>query len=101
MTPKERNYYWNVGKYFGYPECCINSFIFNMETSLLYRKPEQLEAATHGYVPCPSCARKLIAGEVTVDELVKGRTCSTPFPAEPCSEFDEFINSFKLQEHEQ
>ena len=100
MTEKEKRYYYMVGRYFGYPDCCITSFIFNIETSLLYRKPEQLEAASHGFVPCPSCAASILSGKKMVDDLISDRVCPLPFPHEMSEVVDEDILTFKILANE-
>lgn len=62
------------GKYFGFPECCIQEFINRTES--LGDEPFPLRGT--GFVPCQCCRKK------TEDELVKiinaNRYCPAPFP---------------------
>ena len=79
------------GWYFGFPQCCIDKFIFDMHNIHGYgvwtRSQEQSDAASLldniGCVPCHSCAVKLINCEMTNDEYLADiqsrRKCNLPF----------------------
>ena len=76
------------GKLFGYPQCCIDWFV--ERSSKIYSLPtmeEILKAAevlenqrgySHGFIPCPECARKVTPG--TEGSLITNRLCPTPYP---------------------
>lgn len=56
---KKENWWTFVGKYFGFPDCCIKYFCekksYDIEKSLFIGT---------GYVPCPCCNKKIINQEV-------------------------------------
>ena len=65
-----------LGKYYGYPKCCIDSFIIDT-------KRTQSQIYVHrglGFIPCNNCATKIMNGENTIEELIKNRICSKVFP---------------------
>jgi hypothetical protein len=68
-----------MGKIFGYPDCCINEFI--RDGKIMKRKKKdvrndaQIAVAieTGGFVPCKMHAEMIVSGRITVDELVVER----------------------------
>lgn len=67
-----------LGKHFGYPECCIESFERTMGA---VGNPKGAEAGNGtGFIPCPSCADKVNKGEIKLEELIHNRKHSLPFP---------------------
>ena len=66
-----------LGKYYGYPKCCIDSFIID-DT-----KRTQNQRYAHkglGFIPCNDCATKIINGENTIEQLIKNRMYDKVFP---------------------
>lgn len=67
------------GKAFGYPKCCIEQFISDVEQ--LHTDGEDsriparkiIGALTEGFVPCTTHAMKLMTGEIRLEELIKKR----------------------------
>jgi len=67
------------GKIFGYPECCIEEFISDMEINRLsnddsdVRNEEQIEIArsTWGFVPCKMHTQMIMEGKTTPEHLVR------------------------------
>lgn len=80
------------GKYFGYPDCCIEEFCqllhypLNREISKLTKK--------HGFIPCAECRQKIENGEATLESLITNRIHHEPFPI--CTNF----NSIPVPENE-
>ena len=64
-----------IGLYFGYPRCCIDSF---MKLRHLVDRPNHSLMGT-GFVPCKTCAETKTAVEL-VEEIKSQRSCTTPFP---------------------
>lgn len=56
-------YYFEIGRYFGYPECCIAEFIFRVSTGNFPIPARPLDGT--GYIPCINCSLK------TEEELTK------------------------------
>ena len=77
----------DMGQYFGYPTCCIESFLFNVATVQvtggLHRlhNEDQIKAADNtGFVPCAEHVKQIAEGKITLEELITDRKCPTPFP---------------------
>ena len=64
------------GKFFGYPQCCIDSFCKTRHISYEQRQVHN----NNGFVPCHKCALKILNKEITIEELIKDRICKTPYP---------------------
>lgn len=80
------------GKFLGYPECCIEEF-GDVAIPFLFRMEITKKASVNGFLPCPSCAQKLLDGKVSYEELINpNRRCSVPFKIKPTPEDDEKIN---------
>lgn len=70
---------WRIlGRYFGFPECCIDEFIeyITGEKNPFERETRKLEGT--GYIPCVECNKKSV-GEL-IDQIEKSRTYHRPFP---------------------
>lgn len=78
------NPFYETGKYYGYPDCCIEYFtgralmirLLGRRVSLS-EKQEEVNGGT-GFIPCPSCAEKVTKD--TLHTLIKDRKCPSPFP---------------------
>lgn len=67
-----------AGKYYGYPQCCIDSF---SKTAGAFGNPKGGEAGNFtGFIPCPPCADKVLTGQKELNELITNRKCEEPFP---------------------
>ena len=75
---KKRAMAWvDSGVYYGYPKCCIINFCERG-----YKKTkEQVEIGKNniGFIPCPSCSKKVVNKEITLKSLIKNRECKKPF----------------------
>lgn len=74
-----------VGKYFGYPQCCIEAYLKILANGGR-KTAEQANPKVHrdtGFIPCPDHARQVLRGEVTLESLVNNRIYPYPFPNEP------------------
>lgn len=75
---------WHLhGKYFGFPDCCIEEFCSPDFVPLL-NEPFPLNGT--GYVPCKECRKKSVKELVKV--IAENRKCPVPFP----SQFEEASN---------
>lgn len=82
---RTKSEHWNkMGHYFGYPQCCIDDFTAFARGEVKERTRYQMEffRNAHGFIPCPSCAQKVLTGALTMNELLKHRQCPTAFPEE-------------------
>lgn len=76
----KENKYENVwklyGEYFGYPKCCIESF----DKQNKFTRNQRYVHKRKGFIPCDSCAEKILNNETTIEGLIKDRICSLPYP---------------------
>lgn len=75
---KNKPYFTAIGRYFGYPECCIEDF--NSRENALTINEDQQKANSNGFIPCPACSKEIVEGKVTIDELIKDRIHPEKFP---------------------
>ena len=87
LTPSERETYKSVhdvirhrkklrrnGEMYGYPKCCIVSFVNNFfKDNKLSRTQSKVHQNT-GFIPCKYCSWKIISGKVKLEELITNRT---------------------------
>lgn len=76
---EERWTSWGI--YFGYPQCCIANFVVLDDIKNRSDEQKQVHKGT-GFIPCHSCTKKIVEGEVTLEGLIKNRICPTEFPNE-------------------
>lgn len=102
-----------MGKFFGYPDCCIDFFVNRVKNMGLagddeekFKKAYELHSSQekyiHGFIPCVECAKKYPPGKE--GELISNRTSSYTYPNEGTykqfeDEFDLFINSQNLNKN--
>lgn len=72
-----KDQYELLGKYYGYPKCCIYSFI---NDNLKRTRKQKYVHKGLGFIPCNNCATKIINGENKIEQLIKNRICSKVFP---------------------
>jgi len=71
------------GEFFGYPKCCVNSFI-NYLSGKGKRTHLQNKTSHHaGFVPCHNHAKRINKGEITVVDIIDNnnnkRICKIAF----------------------
>ncbi len=62
-----------LGRYFGYPDCCIEAFPYKSNNDPKIHKHQ-------GFKPCEKCAKRIYSGEIKIEDLIKNRKQSTPYP---------------------
>ena len=70
----------DIGKYFGYPKCCIEEFEKNRR-----KRPNKLQRETskyQGFIPCISCCKLIMEDKIKIDNLIQNRECELPYPNE-------------------
>jgi len=73
-TIEIREKWINNGKHFGYPTCCIDSF--------LNKKPDGKQKKVNfntGFTPCKKCSDKVVFS-LDIESLILKRECKLPFP---------------------
>lgn len=82
-------YFYLTGKYFGYPECCINHFIYYVNG--VHKNEVSASPANEKGIPirlCPEC--NLMSSDEILLGISSRRMCKTPFPDEGLSTDDGF-----------
>lgn len=77
MTKFRESVWSEIGRYFGYPTCCIKWFETRTDYTL-----EAIQQKVHnnkGFIPCPECANK-INKDFKIEDLITNRICKTPYP---------------------
>lgn len=70
--------HWDfMGRYYGYPQCCIDWFTGTSVGRPLTAKQSEVHGY-NGFIPCPACAEKVTKD--TIHTLIKNRVCETPYP---------------------
>jgi hypothetical protein len=78
--------YWTaVGKFYGYPDCCIKEFLVNA-SQMLPPEGVRKQAAHRGFVPCENHSRELLQLKVSYSGLLKNRICPMPLDNTPWEE---------------
>lgn len=67
-----------LGRYYGYPECCINAFC---KTTNLTKEQQKVHGGT-GFIPCPQHSIEILNGAIKIEDLIVNRQCEKEFPNE-------------------
>jgi hypothetical protein len=69
------NYFYKLGKFYGYPDCCIYDFVNKIRTK------EQIKASKYsGFIPCVKHAEEILAKKIKIEDLISNRVCKSEFP---------------------
>lgn len=88
----ESEYWTRLGKYFGYPDCCIKDFIKHGSDQTVD------QWAVHrgtGFIPCRLHAQDIVEGVYSLESLIQNRQHSLPFPFENKAEKEQFIKQME------
>lgn len=89
-----------VGKFLGYPKCCINEFIENVRTNTAFGWKRDLAgqykgAWSGGFIPCTKHAARIIDEGKLVHRIIRNRISSRPFPHSSPFEFSCYLKKIK------
>ena len=80
MTLEEaNNIRLNQGEFFGYPKCCVNSFIKYMSGKGKRTHIQSKTAHPEGFVPCNKHAKQIHMREIHIHDIIKKRVCTIEF----------------------
>jgi hypothetical protein len=71
-----------LGKRLGYPECCIQAFIFRNDRDDII-SPSRIQKCVGnktGFIPCSYCCWKVLSKQCKLEELIKNRKSRASFP---------------------
>lgn len=93
---------WSAnGRYYGYPNCCIQEFIKRYIEQYEHTEEQVSVANGTGFVPCIECTKKITDGEINLEGLIKNRKHFNEFPNDemmynPQDEYDYLFGGKKL-----
>lgn len=67
---------YDLGIYFGYPECCRQQFCSEILNS---RDPSERNIDGSGFIPCRKHYNEIKLGQIKLNDLIKNRICPKPF----------------------
>jgi hypothetical protein len=73
---------YETGKYYGYPNCCINDFVLRMCNDQPCEPIQELAGKYSGYVPCIKCSKKIDLHRFSIEQIIKNRKCKSKFPSD-------------------
>lgn len=92
LTEAEILWYTKAGKYFGYPSCCIDNVIDRAKKGWKMTADQKKVNKNTGFVPCKMCSKKIVNGEIKIEDLIKNRICKSKFPHEgPMKNFKTYM----------
>jgi hypothetical protein len=80
---KKTVYFYEFGKYLGYPDCCIADFLdrwVNDKETTSIQNTISYKTGYTGFVPCDACCDKIARKETTISGLITNRRHHEPFP---------------------
>lgn len=92
LTESQIQRYRKAGKYFGYPSCCIDNVIDRASRGFVMTLNQKKVNKNTGFVPCRKCSKKIVDGEIKIQDLIKNRICKSKFPHEgPLKDFKTYM----------
>lgn len=82
-SASNRLFYKNIykeGIYYGYPKCCINSYIANHYNDESFTHIQLCVSAGTGFIPCQQHAFALISQNIDISLIIRNRQCRFDFP---------------------
>lgn len=77
-----------LGNYFGYPECCINAFVADLQSG---NSPAARKLDNSGFIPCAECRQKIISNQAAISDLIVNRRSPLEFPKENQRDTDQYL----------
>ena len=68
-----------LGKYYGYPQCCIDQFVKETEKGIMSGKLRNIPSNYTGFIPCDNHIEQIIRGVVKIEDLIQNRECNNKF----------------------
>lgn len=80
-----------MGKFFGYPQCCIDWFVEERASKFTPLTTDQEKAIDNrGFIPCPECAKK-VNNSFPLSNLIINRICNKPYPEHNDVQMEEYF----------
>jgi len=84
-TYTNREFYKNIyknGIYYGYPKCCINSYISHHYNETSFTHIQLCVSSGTGFIPCLRHAEYLCARNMNIETIIGKRECFLAFPSD-------------------
>lgn len=78
------------GEYFGYPICCVESFIQYLSGKSKRYNIQWKTAHHEGFVPCFSHAQQIHKGKIKIKDIIQNRICKIDF------EYDNYKGDYSM-----
>jgi len=71
-----------LGEYYGYPKCCIDSFMERNQDKRKVREASKGREVSRrtGFIPCDKHAEEILRGSICIEDLIIDRKCEARFP---------------------
>lgn len=71
---------YNNGIYYGYPKCCINSYISHHYNEKSFTHIQMCVSGGTGFIPCLRHAQDLCKQNSNISNIIGNRKCPLTFP---------------------
>ena len=78
ITQEDIDNWKERGKYYGYPQCCIDAFCDRIDLNITPAQEQVID--NHGFIPCHDHALMIISGKATLESLIEERQCIYDYP---------------------
>ena len=78
LTDEWKDQWRKLGTKYGYPACCIESFVARGLEEPLFSQRTAGDGT--GFIPCSAHAKQVLRKEITLESLIINRTATTLFP---------------------
>ena len=78
ITQEDIDHWKEKGKYYGYPQCCIDAFCDRIDLNITPAQEQVID--NHGFIPCHDHALMIISGKATLESLIENRQCIYDYP---------------------
>jgi len=90
----------DVGKFYGYPDCCINSFCERKFIGDISEEQRMVHNGS-GFIPCKNHSMEIIAGKIKIESLIQNRECQFPFFTDSKYTPPEELRNFLIEKFEE
>lgn len=78
ITQEDIDHWKEKGKYYGYPQCCIDAFCDRIDLNITPAQEQVID--NHGFIPCHDHALMIISGKATLESIIENRQCIYDYP---------------------
>mgnify|MGYP003351927713 CR=1 FL=1 len=102
----DKNFEAANGKFYGYPDCCIEEYLSRQANGISWQLLEEkfpkafALLGRKGFIPCEKHLTLIEAGNIIPQELISGRIDPSPYPDDTISSIsrEEFLKAERIIE---